>query len=382
VEKGRVDINRAETVPESLNQVFSDLWMALPTDEHFLVHRLLGLLSIMRDYGDDETMAYLFRKEQQSEERPILPDIISSLRAKAGKLLVYDEERYSIFHDRFRNFLTGCSVDETSPAGTSLHKQACYRKKEIRGFHRLFADSTMEYAIPDYPDNLRVYLLGHGYEHIYQVRDQQGLWQLLHNGEYFKTQIHEFNQFHASYNAVQRGIDLYAEQNGQAPDDDARLCRLALHAGKLASEARGDFRVAFHWAENRPMDDPDRIPDALSKLEILDEESFFKAALLLLWIETERQRKQPEEYKSDTEALRVVERIDRKIPEGQSSVNWNDFLSTDFMVWFAAYILSVFPEMPMKTIVERTSFIKPFLRSVTTLFHENTRAYLRMNSCD
>jgi hypothetical protein len=31
--------------------------MALPTDEYCFAHRLLGLLSIVRDYGDDEIMA-------------------------------------------------------------------------------------------------------------------------------------------------------------------------------------------------------------------------------------------------------------------------------------------------------------------------------------
>ena len=36
-------------------------------------------------------------------------DDIAQLRSQAGKLLVYDGERYNLFHDRFRTFLVGAN---------------------------------------------------------------------------------------------------------------------------------------------------------------------------------------------------------------------------------------------------------------------------------
>ena len=73
--------------------------------------------------------------------------------------------------------------------------------------------------------------------------------------------------------------------------DDARL---ALRAGELGNQARTDISVAFDWMEHRPLKDPKRVEDVLQRLEPLNEESFFKAAVLLLWIEADRQGALPE----------------------------------------------------------------------------------------
>jgi len=107
VESGRIDVARAETIPESLDEAFDDLWMSLPTDRDFLVHRILGMLAIMRDYGDDDMFAYLFGKDLSVGTEPLTASEVALLRAKAGKLLVYDGDRYGLFHDRFRRFLVG-----------------------------------------------------------------------------------------------------------------------------------------------------------------------------------------------------------------------------------------------------------------------------------
>lgn len=98
-------------MPTSLHEAFDDLWMRLPTDRDFLVHRILGLLAVMQDYGDDDLFAYLLGPEQPAGAEPLTSLEVASLRAQAGKLLVYDGDRYGLFHDRFRHYLIGEPAD-------------------------------------------------------------------------------------------------------------------------------------------------------------------------------------------------------------------------------------------------------------------------------
>jgi hypothetical protein len=115
VQSGTIRPDRAETVPESLDEAFEEMWMGLPTDEDFLCHRVLLTLGIMREYGDDELFSALFNRERDAQHR-LVPDDVATVRVKAGKLLVYDGERYGLFHDRFRVFLVGEQKDPIAEA--------------------------------------------------------------------------------------------------------------------------------------------------------------------------------------------------------------------------------------------------------------------------
>jgi hypothetical protein len=111
VQSGRMVVTRAETIPESLDDAFAELWMSLPSDRDFLVHRLLAMLAIMRDYGDDDMFAYLFSKDLPPDADELTATDIAMLRVQAGKLLLYDGDRYGLFHERFRHFLIGEQAD-------------------------------------------------------------------------------------------------------------------------------------------------------------------------------------------------------------------------------------------------------------------------------
>jgi hypothetical protein len=113
---GQADVRRAETIPDSLEDAFEELWMALPTTQSFLIHRVLLTLAIMREHGDDELLAELFNREAKDHEDRIRPDDIAALRLDVGKLLVYDGPRYGLFHDRFRHFLVGEQTDPIAEA--------------------------------------------------------------------------------------------------------------------------------------------------------------------------------------------------------------------------------------------------------------------------
>ena len=105
LDSGQISAHRPETVPTSLDDAFDEMWMNLPGDRDFLLHRLLCTLAVMFDYADDELFAELFSRDIPEGAEPLRPDDIAQLRSQAGKLLVYDGERYNLFHDLFRTFL-------------------------------------------------------------------------------------------------------------------------------------------------------------------------------------------------------------------------------------------------------------------------------------
>lgn len=110
VANGSALLHRPETLPSDLTELFEETWMELPDDLDFLAHRLLLYLAVMRDYGDDELFAELFNRESLRSE-PFLPEEIRAVRIRVGKLLLYDGDRYGLFHDRFRRFLVGEQKD-------------------------------------------------------------------------------------------------------------------------------------------------------------------------------------------------------------------------------------------------------------------------------
>ena len=112
----RILVERAETVPTSLDEAFNQLWINLPADRDFLVYRLLCNLAVMYDYVDDAFFAELFNRQVAEGEELMRPDDIAVLRAQVGKLLVYDGDKYNLFHDRFRTFLVGARVDAVAQA--------------------------------------------------------------------------------------------------------------------------------------------------------------------------------------------------------------------------------------------------------------------------
>lgn len=121
VRDGRIDLARAETVPASLEDAFEGQWLALPTDQGFLAQRVLLLLGILREYGDDELVAEFIARDPQYRAEPraaraLEPEDIALVRQKLGKLLVYDGDRYGLFHDRFRRFLVGEQKDPIAEA--------------------------------------------------------------------------------------------------------------------------------------------------------------------------------------------------------------------------------------------------------------------------
>jgi hypothetical protein len=111
---GEVRPDRAETVPASLDDAFEEFWMTLPRERDFLVHRVLIYLAILREPGTDALLAQLIQRERPGEL--VTEEDVARVRIHAGKLLVYEGERYRLFHERFRHFLVGAQGDPVAEA--------------------------------------------------------------------------------------------------------------------------------------------------------------------------------------------------------------------------------------------------------------------------
>ena len=114
VEKKQFSLSRKETIPTSLDAAFEQMWLTLPSDHDFLAHRLLLNLGIMKDFGDDTLFAELFNKQYPDQNFTV--EDIAAQRIKTGKLLIYDGDRYTLFHDRFRTYLVGEQEDPIEDA--------------------------------------------------------------------------------------------------------------------------------------------------------------------------------------------------------------------------------------------------------------------------
>jgi|GEM_PF-1394474 len=102
---GILDPLRSETVPESLDALFDQFWNGLSNEENYLLHRLLGMLAIMPDLGNDNMFAKIFSRDVLSEKRFVAPDEVAQRRLKINKFLVFSGERYKLFHARFRVYV-------------------------------------------------------------------------------------------------------------------------------------------------------------------------------------------------------------------------------------------------------------------------------------
>ena len=111
VKENKIILNRTETVPKNISQAFDNIWLNLPKGNDFLIHKILCLLALMFDYGDDQMMTEYFNNQKEYKENSLSPTEIAIARASIGKLLIYDGDKYKLFHDRLKFFLVGNQPD-------------------------------------------------------------------------------------------------------------------------------------------------------------------------------------------------------------------------------------------------------------------------------
>jgi tetratricopeptide (TPR) repeat protein len=311
--------------PETLPKEMADLYALTikrvsqgENGKHVLT--VLRLLSEAKAPLSIEAMAAMLHEFDSQEIRSAIDGCRELLFEDP---LTHHADDYQLFHESLREWLGKNHV------------------KECQVMAKRLADFCFEWThIED--NEARKYALAHAAEHLFKQKDHERLWALLQDENYRKAQIDTFHQYAPPFNAIKKGIDLYIQRDGETPEDDARLCWLALRAGELGHQARTNIHEAFEWIKNRPLDDPRRIEDALESLKVLNETEFFKATVFMLWLEVDRQAELLEVQRHPEYALRILEEADKRIPVGSGTVDWGDFLDEQFMAWWTKKILGVF----------------------------------------
>ena len=273
------------------------LWLLTETKASLSVQAVsdfLDISGIAAQTALDDCMELLY-------EDPLTPDILD----------------YQLFHESLREYLR------------ATDGKAC--RKIAKQVTDLCADwqSREEQSLD--------YALQFASTHLHEQNDGARLWTLLQDEIYRQTQIRRSMQFDHSYLALKEGLGWYIDQQGATPEMDARLAWLALRAGDLAHEAVSGVGVAFDWFRQ----DVGRLDDALKRIECLDEVGYFKATLLLMWIEADRQREMDED-KRDVEVPRtILKAMEERIPEGTGTIDWGKFLSIGFLASWVGWVVTV-----------------------------------------
>ncbi len=90
----------------------------------------------------------------------------------------------------------------------------------------------------------KVHILKHLPHHLGDSGDHERLWQLLRNDVYRKNQIAILGDYQAAYEALNVGLNAYVNRNGK---DDARLCWIALRAGRIGNESKVSVLETLDW---------------------------------------------------------------------------------------------------------------------------------------
>lgn len=189
------------------------------------------------------------------------------------------------------------------------------------------------------------------------------LYRLMKDDSFRKAQVEKLYSYIQPMFDIERAIRCFIPENMKEiiPEFGAKLCWLALRAGELRQEAKDNIFVAFEWAKEKSLDDPDRIEKGLERFKILNDEEFFKAALLLLWIETERQEELVESKRNDLYAKSIINTILKRI-EGRS-FDWSKYISSDFMAWMSIHVLEVMPSLDIIKVFFCTSKVAELVES-------------------
>ncbi|MBF0121280.1 MAG: hypothetical protein HQK79_20795, partial [Desulfobacterales bacterium] len=375
LQEGSISLDQPDSIPQSLYQAFYKEWVRLSDESQYLLHKMLAILSIIYDYADDDFFYELFR-QNETALKSSLKETISRLRSTAGKLLIYDGERYCLFHDRFRLYVRGNSeIDQIQICDVKI------QPKVLLKFHRQIADFLQNWY--NFQRNLRTYALKYRAHHLKDLNDLEGLWNLAHEEVYRNAQIDELKNYDATLLGLNIAITCYAKageslclvksNENEQMTTLTRLCWLILTYGEQGEKAKTDVSKAWEWVREG------RMEDALARLKNVDNKYFFQASLYLLMIEADRMEKALKDeipvsnldFNSEIEkrknyysqfpeqltrpftnnAKLVLEQVSKRIPAGSDIVRWYDFMTAEQAVWWVLKVSAIPNILPLNMLI-------------------------------
>jgi hypothetical protein len=289
-------------------QVLKELEELDKTRPNLLRDALVFLHVAKRSLTENELLQLLSEHEDPASG-PLPMAQWSPPRLTLDELLVSHNGTLAFFHEELR---------QAVERGYLAEEWIC------RKIHGRLAGVALSWNTERFGQSLRSYGLAHGAYHLRQEDDHEKLWALLEDEGYRKAQLAEFKRVDETVTGLRHGIEVYAARNGETGEDDARLCCLVLRCGEVVQDETTSLQRTFHDFQNRPLDDPSRVEDALSRMQDLSDVKFYQACLLLLYLECHRSKIAGVPV-SLTRAEIIVNAISVKVPDG-TKITMTDWL--------------------------------------------------------
>ncbi|PQJ36783.1 hypothetical protein BSZ35_00060 [Salinibacter sp. 10B] len=337
--QGKIEVGDIDALPEKIGKLYEEAVRRVTKDgENQTVLGLLHLLAETKTPLTEEAIAdYLEVNPMQASSA--VREAMELLHEASPEALypaedtpedAFSRKAVQLFHESLREWLR------------EKHEGTCEKMQE-----RL-AEKTAKWGERK-NETARRYALRYGAVHQRDAGRHADLYDLLAGDRFQEKQVQTFKQYEATFASYEVGLEAYVGRNGKTPDDDARLCRLALDAGRVAREAKERVTQAFRWAEKG------RMEVALQRIEVLGEEKYFLAALQLIWIEVNRQADWPEEERSSEKVQQVLDAVDEQVAPGTNAVDWDKFFNKELIIWWADQVAAVFPSVDLTSLLLRTS---------------------------
>lgn len=302
IASGAVTLDDPSTIPVDLTAELDQTWLSLPTDHRFLLHRMLGLLALMREPATDDAIVSILGAPN------VFAEDVADLRRHIAHWLMFKGDGYVLAHDRLKTYLTGglagVSQEDITEAGNE-GGAGKFRLNDLCALHgslvafydvaRVSCGDSMAGALDRMTDSGLRFLTWHlGQIAVLNTvhpdtedkrtpaRDR--LYDLMRNEEYRKVSVERFLSYDAVMDDLGTALHVYSGRQGRLPQDDARLCWLALRAANLGALARHDIRAALERVLDHTADDTTCIEDAVRRLTPVSLAGGDRRASALLWL--------------------------------------------------------------------------------------------------
>jgi hypothetical protein len=199
--------------------------------------------------------------------------------------------------------------------------------------------------------SLQNYCLQHTSYHLASVPDGEKLWWLMQNEQYRSSQYERIQQPFDVYQAFRYGLANHIIDSDEQAVTASRLTWLVLRAGEYAKQMQSGIEASF----NLFREDVGQLDLVIQQLNVLDERSYCKASLLLLWIEVDRQLNQEEEQRDVLIPERILQAVAERIPAGTDSLDWMLGLSQNFAIWLISRLRNTWKTLSLDDLLQRTN---------------------------
>jgi len=357
IASGSVALDDPSTIPVDLTAELDRTWLSLPVDHRFLLHRMLGLLALMREPATDDAIASILNFPN------VFAEDVADLRRHIAPWLIFKGDGYVLAHERLKSYLTG-NIANVSPADikeAGAGDTGKFRLNDLCAFHEAlvaFYDvakascgNSAAGSLDRMTDSGLRFLAWHlgQFAALNTLAPEteakhtpacDRLYSLLQNEEFRRASVARFGTYDAVLGDLRVGITVFVSRQGATPLDDARLCWLTLKSGAVWSDMQTGLHSIVQQSRDRADSDPSMLEAALAQVQQLSDLPYYEAVCWLLWCECARQETQSSKRRTFDQFEMLIRDLERRM--GQKQVEappMEDVLVPDLMAHLVVQLI-------------------------------------------